>query len=56
MDDDDDNDTDTDSNYDMKIYLFIPINQQFQKHSKCPNLTGQNLNFFEIVPGFERSK
>ena len=54
--DDDDDDTDTDSNYDMKIYVFIPINRQFQKHSKCPDLTGQNLNFVEIVAGFERSK
>ena len=54
--DDDDDDTDTDSNYDMKLYVFIPINRQFQKNSKCPNLTGQNLNFVEIIAGFERFK
>ena len=42
-DDDDDDDTDTDTNYDRKIYVFIPINRQFQKNPKCLSLTGRNF-------------
>ena len=30
----DDDDTDTDNSYDIKIYVFIPINRQFQKKSQ----------------------
>ena len=33
------------NNYDMKIYVFAPINRRFQKNPKCFNLTGRKIKY-----------